>query len=275
MNFKQYILVGIIVSFLFVLFGILAMFSPETIDGFFEYKVTEKNATYISPIEKISLPTIKIKSTEIEYNTKPNFKVGEKFVYKSTLLKEGVMITGDDICYVDRIERINNTDYYLIIDDKVVELKSNSQTSQQKNVVHGKISAYINTETCKIKEIKMESEGNEMIVKDDLSSESGIEMYAPWMCGLKEGLEWEQEINIGQKEKGEIMTKIRYKVIGTENINGVECFKIIVETIQNDQILSKRNMWISKNKRILVKAEDFYQNLKIKETILNEPKNGL
>jgi len=214
---------------------------------------------------------INVSSGELKLTTKPNFKVGEIFKYRTTSRSMGESVTSENFYIVKKIERIKGIDNYVIL-GSITQLP-NPETGK---VLHTniKLTTYVYKETGYIPKILMEIEEiHNTTIEGDAASMSGNGMYATWMLALKENLKWKQNItmNVGGEE---FSGEEEYKVVGVETINGRNCFK--VETMSSiklpggtsQKIQFKEELWIDVYNRILVKSKGKFGNLATEETEL-------
>lgn len=289
-------LVLILVSSVFLLQG-----NPPskllTNDNFEDNTTTEieKIADEISKKENI-LHTRTTTSTleNVQLTSKPNFKVGEEYTYAvkypnsddvkefynrmpNTVLNDYMYF--NMVFKVDKKERINKTDYYVISTEGPGELTAGFMKDEKGMMVPIKASifspdvVYINTETGEI-----------------IGNPKGVEQqqqrrffYAPWILKLSNDLKWTEkteekstgtvdcfngkcEVN---KENRESIKEESYEVKGIEKMNERNCFKIenILKSCVNGkcEIKNKKIFWVDVNKRITVKFQLWYQNLPVEE----------
>jgi len=115
-------------------------------------------------------------------------------------------------------------------------------------------------EIIQIEEIK----GDKMIVyPKKIASIMETDFYASWALRLKENAKWTEIIkikdNISDQSK---IIKTTYFVEGYEEVNGIKCFKVSVnssETFTSGNVEKTQNstkkLWIDAQKRILIKSE--------------------
>ncbi len=260
----------------------------------------EKTEKWIQETEKrqnITHTSIIYSSLEnVSFESKPTFKVGEKYTYK---IKSPVpfqssydhntnsgRIIEDYIYYnvtftVDKKERINKTDYYVFSTEGsgnviVGYAHGGNKKSALRTTFTPPLKWYINTENGKIFNKYME----EII--------DYTQTYHPWMLKLSDELKW--TINREDKSTGSIscesisgeLMKCRvnkeesiegfeqtYEVEGIENINGKKCFKVKgKEKLCNNRkckVLKTMTYWIDVEKRITVKYQQWYEGLIVVE----------
>jgi len=205
---------------------------------------------------------------ELKPTSKPAFNVGEKYVY-NVVMSRGVedknviapSFIFDVSAYVDKIERVNNTDYYVLKIDKV-NISREAIVKDKNDVWHklqlppktyGGTVDYINKET-----------GN--ITRQEIL-EGGVpvpfSVYDSWMLCLKENLRWTSTGRMiqGAEEKEYDEEGV---VKGIEKMNGRKCFVVEIISLSkrktstgetlNERVGREMN-WIDIEKRILVKKE--------------------
>lgn len=234
----------------------------------------EENTSIIEPLEESKVEheiKINVRNVELQPTAKPNFKVGQRFTYRTTSASMGESITSENTYRIEKIERINGSNYYVVTGD-ITQLPD-PETGE---ILHVNITlvTYISEENGIIYKMIMNIEGAENITLDEKSaSASGNGMYAPWMMALKEKLEWEQEINISVG--GENMSgNERYKVLYVERIKDRDCFKVDVVSLltlpggTSQKIQYKQTLWIDVYERFLVISKTKVGNLATEDTEL-------
>jgi len=79
-----------------------------------------------------------------------------------------------------------------------------------------------------------------------------IPVFSQWMLALNENFMWSQIVD---EQTGGYKVEMTYKVIGAEKINNMDCFKVEITLSENNKINAKWIVWVSKEKRILVKMQ--------------------
>ncbi len=214
---------------------------------------------------------VKVSGVDLKPTAKPNFEVGQSFKYKTTSKSMGESITSENVYNVERTERINGTDNYIIVGNMTQMPDPETGEILYVNI---KLITYVDKETGIIHKMIIEIEEQfNITLEEDAASASGNNMYVPWMLALKENLEWNQKINMtlgGEDISGEE----NYKVVGVESVNGKDCFKVKVTSYMklpggtSQKIQFKQDMWIDVYKRILVKSKSKFGNLATEETEL-------
>ncbi len=215
---------------------------------------------------------------EIPHNTNPTFKVGDKFEYVARspkISKKGPDYTSQStqkITYsVVKKEKLRGIECYVM--ESVNLLLINESDPMSSGRVLRQI-YYISTETGKI--IRFTSSeasikrGVEMNKKDyfaDVPSEisevyDSIIAYSPWMLSLDD----EFKMEIKRFVEDSKIERDVIKVAGRDKIKNRECYKVEKRTIgENNDVISREIKWIDVEKRILIKSEVYYENLKINE----------
>lgn len=264
------------------------IFKPENIGE--NHKDKEEILTSIEKstnLEEYVDFKIKVLGAYLKPTTKPKFKVGQVFKYKAVSESNGEWVSSENVYVVKKIERINGIDNYVIVGYITQMLDPETGDILHENI---KLTTYVDKETGYIPKIGIEfgapmdvnDKKNFMeeeyeseplfnvTLKEDVASASGNGMYAPWMLALKENLEWSQKINITFSGE-EISGEEKYKVIGIENLNGRECFKVEAASVMelpggtSQRILFKQDLWIDAYERILVKSKGKIGNLATEE----------
>ena len=236
-----------------------------------EYKDQQKPDDEVELIEDRSA---KYKQAEITQNMKPDFKVGETFEYERTgnggNPTSGSIENAKFIFTVDGIERINKTEYYII--SYVMHSSFMGKDSEGGKVVFEqfwKFKYYINAETGKFlkfdKEIQVihnglanpkETTEGRIIPEEQQLTYNGLGMYYLWMLYLDDN--FKMETGSGFKKELE--------VVGMDTLNGRDCFKVEIRTImtRNNEakVIRIEKMWVDKKRRILLKSEDYEDNVK-------------
>lgn len=275
MEKNKYILIilgVVIISFIFL----IIFFNG----GDKSYATTNKSnelesKTIISPVEKASKYTY----SQIVPVVKPTFKVGDLFEYKQ---KGSGMVKGAKgkpngygegevtvLYQVERIERINKTDYYVISESvnnsfHAITEKGPLSSEQHLNGVH-----YVDVETGEFLKSKITVQNifngvvahpitqNIAIPKNMKPIYGGI-FFFPWMLALTD--DFKAEINF--TENGKTLTE-ELEIVGTEILNNRECFKVKKTIVRDNKVESIEYIWVDKKRRITLKSETFVQNVKV------------
>ena len=174
-------------------------------------------------------------------NSEVPLSVGKKFIYE--VIENGGR--GTDKYTVERIEKINGNDYYVVRRDFYFVDKS-------KTIINDIDRAWYNTETGEVIKIEfnesqiVEGKVAEFIVSDTWN-------FAPWMLALNDNFEQKFKYRDTYTKEGQIDYK-NYKVAGKEKINGRETFKVKITSIVNFKKDNEEYWWIDAQKRILVKT---------------------
>ncbi|PIZ29878.1 MAG: hypothetical protein COY41_04965 [Candidatus Altarchaeum sp. CG_4_10_14_0_8_um_filter_32_851] len=271
--------------------------TPEEAKKWIKEAKKRKNITFTSS-ETSTLENVPLTS-------KPAFKVDEKYMYKIKTpaspmrpieyAKSGIIIE-DYIYYnvtfsVDKIERINKSDFYVLITEgsgKVIMgyAYREGKASTLSTTPIPTLKWYINTENGKKFNEEMEE------ITDYYSSISAMQLsktYISWMLKLSDGLKWtikKEEKSTGlagceSTPKGikcklidnkyrESVKEQSYEVEGIEKINGRKCFKVNVreKSCKNEEgckVLKRMIYWVDVEKRITVKYQQWYEGLLVVE----------
>jgi hypothetical protein len=219
----------------------------------------------------------KYKQTEITPNMKPYFKVGETFVYEQTGNggdpESGAIERMKFIFKVEGIERINKTDYYIVSHVGNSSFFFKGSKGEPHSIEQTWVfKHYISVETGKFLKTNAEfyvtrdgfvspKEIDEVIVPENKQLTYNLMViYYLWMLSLDENFKIETT-----DEKG--VMKDEFEFIGTDTLNGRECFKVKKRTtnIRTNEVLSIDNMWVDKQRRILLKSEHYEDRIKMSE----------
>lgn len=195
---------------------------------------------------------------DLKPNTKPQFRVGEKFRYNVTLSKLNNITTIGEVIYsVDKIDEIGGVACF------VIKEKRKDHCLITGNTIAYERMTYIDKETGDILQIDITFDSITKTIKKDKASALGNDMYAPWTLALEEGLKWNEIINVTQEHLTErILIESEYEVIGKEKLYNRDCFKIIstiktrvIGTGVEKELITQKILWVDVEKRILVKAQ--------------------
>ncbi len=234
---------------------------------------------YVDFTENVKKRAKEINFTAHEHNIKPQFKVGDKFkytTYGSSLNPKDNSgnINGILECMVEKLERINGTDCYVLVSTIQKSLPDNSPLK----ATISETKDWVDKDTGKI--IKMsarksmiqqngkviETPSSEAMTPNETSEIYGNIIYYPWMLALDDNFEMQINEN-GQGIKTTFVSVL--KVIGKEKINNRDCFKVELRALdENKHVLLRENIWVDIKKRVLVKAETYSENLKVGEVNL-------
>ena len=210
--------------------------------------------------------------TRAYQNMKPDFKVGEIFEYEETMNGVDIEGSGKLIFRVDGIERMNNTDYYivsqamnssfLVIDEKR-EKHSIEEFLEAKHYINAETGEFLKTnrEIQAIRDgIVLPKTAGETIVTEDMKQVQGNIMHFPWMLLLDESFKLEVNFKYGMGAFKEDL-----EVIDVDNLNGRECFKIKKRLIKDMKVIDIEDIWVDKKRRILLKSDTYIDNVKTYE----------
>lgn len=191
----------------------------------------------------------KVETSSLEFNENPQFKIGEKLEYRGYILMgTSGALNFHDSFYVEKMERINKQDCYKII-------YTNTQIFGDNSTIDIKSIAYINKNGNITQYLLQLTDEN--VILEDYVIFNKFYLYQPWMLALKDDLKWNIDVTIEDTKE-----KYSYNVIGRENFNGRECFKVERIHKTGDEIDERVVMWVDAEKRILVKSEYWFENLK-------------
>lgn len=256
------------------------------------------NTSIIEPSEKVVIYNETL-TYKFEPTSKPHFEVGETYHYRvrfyssptrsEEMERTSIQLSPMDVfIHVEKIERINKTECYLLRRDKsndTIEIITQNKKTGKRDI------SYITNEYeekyyCINRENgsavrpifsngKNEEEKNHKgNVKFIPKNEPKIfkfpfmpyfKFFEEWMLCLKENTKWVYEAKGRHNDKeygGDIEGKSEMKVTGIEKINGRECF--VYEETRYTQTTSTTNVWktnqkwvywIDAKKRIMVKQK--------------------
>jgi len=256
---ENIILIGIIASTILISSGIFVIFYEH--DNNWEYMPKEQNnSSYIDISDKESKISFTQSLGEIKPNIKPQFRVGEKFIYATHSIAD-INTNSKKTYEIKRIERVNKSEYYVIELNEKGSMRDH-YTEKIRNYTTTLIT-YVDRETGEIR-IK---DGN-IFIPNKIDVFQGNFMYAYWMLALKEDITFEIRNNLSFEDKS-IDYSYKFKVVGVENVRNRKCFKVQIEKVVNygneGRILEKYLYWIDVEKRILIKGQLFEGNLAIDE----------
>ncbi len=208
---------------------------------------------------------VKISGEKLIPNAKPQFEIGKKFEYETTTQMQGVSNTLRSVYSVDKIERINSTDYYVVV---------NSQTSQMQDPQTGAImnittetKSYINKENGEILKIVTSIGGQEITMGKDAASISGNGMFATWMLSLTDNFKWKVNAEDTSFGSAPSIETIEYQVNEKEKVNKRDCFKVEMK-VKSKQMTGDEGkiiFWVDVEKRIVVKMQMYSGNLLVSD----------
>lgn len=280
-NISLYI-IGIIAITIVLVIGVGLIFDYSSHS---DLKYDEDNGTVVSNSSKIFnrgeiVPEYTTQT--IKHNIQPQFKIGERFEYEeeSTSIISPSTHVEKISFYVENTDRINGTDCYLVIShqeetlfvDPLVRNKNHKLDEIQKSFQDEKYWIY------KDKGIILKVSVQQGVIKNgtkiyngpprkaespnnNVSELVGNKMYAPWMLALNDSFKMEMNAT---SIKSDYWLRMTFEVIGREKVNNRDCFKIeIRELDKNNHVSSQQYLWVDIKKRILVKGERYYENLKV------------
>ncbi len=235
--------------------------------GYVSEQNTSQNKTNIGESEKIISDTgmeYKTTSSELPKNSEIQFKIGEKFVYKTLEKEYGWLIT---TYYVEKIEEINGRECFVVFqEDNETTIETLFDKKETNNVIHY-FTYYYHKKSGKVLKLKVES----AIVKDgaeDLRS-TDMSFFAYWMLGLYDDAKWETNFTETTRTHSSDLVehrKFEFRVMEKEKVNNKECFKVekrVINLDKNNKVEERDYYWIDIKKRILIKKE-FYNEDNLK-----------
>jgi len=202
---------------------------------------------------------------ELEINSEPSFKIGQKYFYvlhsPKAINEGGNYYFATETYEVKGTERINNTDYYVVICNYSWYVSKTPETdiSNSKRIGGVIITWYYNKKNG-------ECIGKNTISKENYMNEDVFTtdhpFFARWMLCLEENIGWYMN-NIVTQTIDNITIKVNerydFKVIGKEKIEGVECFKVKLDIVDipTKKIERTRYYWVDVNRRIGIKMQEF------------------
>ncbi len=238
---------------------------------------------HISPPER--MPNIKVSFTKITHNTKPAFKVGDRFEYHSAvsgvpsstiqniseenISKDSTFQTqAKTICNVINKERLKGEECFIV--ECIYELVGmGGAIIKEKDVYYisledGEIKKAIHNYTVFYKDVEENLESFSSEIPSPNSEIYDAMFYSPWMLSLND--DFKMKIEIFQHP---MVAREEIAVIGEEKIKNKGCYLVEYRQIDKDNnVLLREKRWIDKEKRILVKSEGYYGNLRILATEL-------
>jgi hypothetical protein len=267
------ITVGIIIVFV-MLIAILIIAKLDTYQN-----VRSNEEEIITQSVKDVSSYAEIHAEKISANKKLSFKLGEKFKYTETP-PQG--LGGPDEAFyiyhtyfIEKIDRINKSDCYLIKKNETQIISTHMDGKPVNEMTSDDTIVCVNTDSgdpVMVKSKDMVGYGDAASMTIDTYSALGRFFYAQWMLSLDENFRWEEKMTLTEPVKQD--TTISYEVVGGEKINNRDTFKVEIfmdnkrlgndrEVIQNNKM--KSLLWVDKEKRILVKAEVYINNVLIKQ----------
>jgi len=238
----------------------------------------ENSSVYYNDVNVTeSLITFNLSFDKIPHNTKPTFKVGEKFEYLANsplITTEG--LSGDtkniqQIIYsVIRKEIYKGKECYVVEGTSLSRMTSSNKSESPilpRSIV--KHLFYIDVETGRgiyYTSIPFKNGTNKTTkefkrffgeIPSEISETYPIlpGCFTPWMLSLNDDFKMEIKSKIAKEE---------IKVIRRDKFKNRECYVVERRSIdENNKVLGKKISWIDIKKRILVKEEVYWENLKV------------
>ncbi len=225
------------------------------------------------------MPNIMVSFTKIPHNTKPIFKVGDKFEYISgaVAIREPVyniseednispsstyQIPGKSICNVINKERLRGEEYYVVKCNNEL-LMMGGGIIKEKDVYYistenGEIRKVIHNSTIIYKDIEQNMESFSGDIPSPNSEIYTAGFYSPWMLSLSDDFKMEIKTSHPTVAKEEI------SVIDEEKIKNRKCYLVEYRQLdKNNKVIFREKKWIDKEKRILIKSEAYLGSLRI------------
>jgi hypothetical protein len=228
-----------------------------------------------------------LSSKNLTQNTKPAFNVGDKLVYKYTVIA-GIKPDEKQLHLFDRYEynteysivdmiRVNKI-YYFKIRKETQDYCVGFHTADKEPVIvtEGNKTLYINADTGETF-IGVETNNLYDIQKAPENKDQSYWLKS-WMFALEDNIKWRESTEeftpyqmeslqkeVGSKYEQEVKD---FSVEGREKINGRECFKVKEEIkwcFKNGgcKIAETKIYYIDVEKRIMVKFENWWENLNL------------
>ncbi len=232
------------------------------------------------------MPNIKVSFTKIPHNTKPIFKVGDKFEYVSgamAISEPAYNISEDDnispsstsqipiktICNVINKERLRGEEYYVVeCNDESLLAMIGGSIMKRKEIFYistenGEIRRTISNSTLIYKDIEKNMESFSEDIPSPNSEIYNAMFYSSWMLSLSDDFKMEIKTSHPTVAKEEIY------VIDEEKIKNRKCYLVEYRWLdKNNKVILREKEWIDKEKRILIKSEVYLGSLRITTTEL-------
>lgn len=210
--------------------------------------------------------SIKVKRDYI-LNTKPQFEIGDSFKYTSKIKdlstkKESIDYTSEYT--VDSIDYINGRNYFVLTENKHWQSGGTATSKIFIDTSNGDI-LKMETSSPDYYYITVTTKGDAAF--DTLSGNNA--MFLPWMLALEDNHVISYEAN-RTDETGGSYSRDELTVLGKENINGRDCFKVGVKSFSRSggfEISVDGIYWIDSYKRVLVKLQWFEDNGEVSNEI--------
>jgi hypothetical protein len=241
--------------------------------------------------DPINEATTTVYRRKLEKNTKPSFEVGKEYRYNYTNpakisgTNKTVIWTTVREFVVEKIEGIDGRDCYVIsaAEKQVYTEESRKQAGvysseeylkKSETMTHQQTSWY-DKETGKLTQINHIGPG---LLKNDEAEYwelRGVVFtpFSEWMLGLQDDFIWEQKstyLSRGMAPRASNQT-VEYRVLGRENVDGRECFKVEINFHEYEEYYDNREnnkaehtytdiIWVDVKERIIVKKEKQYDD---------------
>jgi len=226
--------------------------------------------------------------TKLEPNTIPNFKEGEKFLYKWIHYSDPKNYAIAEF-KVEGIQRFNKTNCQILIQNFTMYFNNNIHKQMVVKMCIDKNGNPLYVDIFDVEPFSLiqHEEGNNASELVEGLSFMGSSFYAPWMLGLAEGLKFKKNltfidlIKVSSYSNDTIkktfvkrIANIEYvmNVEGIEYVNNIKCYKVQINGVMTTEgfigVAPKMQMtyWIDVNKRIIIKAREYgNENLPIAE----------
>ncbi len=248
----------------------------------FVQKSDEENEDYnfetlFSESEKTDIEIIDLNYSELITTSKPKFEIGETYIYhrrdatSNRNLQDAFFEPYDytTSIRVDRIERINKSNYYVLASNKTSFYSYLYEKDEYGVWQKRESQTPVIFEGC---EIGVNADNGTLILITPGYCHVSPRIYQEWMIRLKENIGWKSYILFPEQrqEYGPMGIEEEWDVLGVEKMNGANCFKV-KET--QKKVYKNKNMiyklwiyWVDIEKRVLIKMERFEDNVLV-ETI--------
>ncbi len=283
----KYLLIGAVFLLIFVLSISGCVSNEEKYNKTME-NTTNENNTIISEKDVKIIKSVHIGFENLTPTGKVQINVGDVYVYhvwdntlNAIVAKKASsnpetcdMAEADIFVYVDKIERINKSDYYIVRFEEVEApyicyskdddhfTKTENAFIYRKEVIginKDNISNHIDMPTKGTQKPKTESNKTYSDVLRMLNPVTSLFYFSDWITCLDEKTKFiidEVKERNGKKEG----YYVELTVVGSEKVNGFDCFKIEQIYEGYSETYNQKNryfFYVDKNRRIIVKMENY------------------
>ncbi len=276
-----------VLAFVFIL-SISGCLNNEEKDNKTMENTTDANNTIISEKDVKIIKSVHVGFENLTPTGKVQINVGDVYVYhvkdntlNAILAKKFSsnsetcdMAEADVSVYVDKIERINKSDYYIVRFEEVEApyicySKDGSHFTKTENafiyrkeimgINKDNISKYLYMPTKDAQKPKTESNKTYSNVHRKLNPVTSLFSFSDWITCLDEKTKFiidEVKERNGKKEG----YYVELTVVGSEKVNGFDCFKIEQIYEGYSETYNQKNryfFYVDKNRRIIVKMENY------------------